>query len=215
MIEKIAPYIDGIKLGLEFFYAQGQTGLWEISRFARDYNLPIFLDLKIHDIPTTVACSIAALVPPEPSLAPAILNIHAAGGLAMMRAARVAQRQYLPDTRLIGVTLLTSLAVQDLLSGTPQQHVRHFASQAQTAGLAGVVCSPHEIVDLRATYGEAFLLVVPGVRTDGQTAHDQKRVMSPLEACRNGADILILGRAITEATDPRAAAREIAEMITK
>lgn len=201
----------GVKLGLEFFNARGPGGVAEIA----ELGAPIFLDLKFHDIPNTVAGAVRAVAP----LKPMILNLHAAGGAAMMRAALEAARDSAArlgtePPKLIAVTVLTSLGDQDLAeigqaSGARDQ-ARRLAALTKRSGLDGVVCSPHEIAILRRDLGEDFLLVIPGVRPSWAAAGDQKRVMEPRQAADAGADYLVIGRPITGAADPAEAARRIA-----
>lgn len=198
--------VGGAKIGMEFFNAHGPQGYRAVAAA----GLPIFLDLKLHDIPNTVAGGIRAILP----LKPAIVNVHAAGGAAMMRAAADAAREAGSDRPLvIGVTMLTSLDASDLadtgVSGTPGDHVRRLAGLAASSGLDGVVCSAHEIEVLRRDLSKDFKLVVPGIRPAGSDIADQKRIMTPAEALALGADILVIGRPITGAGDPRAAAEEI------
>ena len=203
----LAPCVGGLKIGLEFFYAHGPEGFARIAQA----GLPVFLDLKLHDIPNTVAGGIRAVLP----LHPAIVNVHAAGGMAMMRAAREAANDA-PGQRplVIGVTVLTSLDTADLaaagVAASPSDQVRRLAGTAHDAGLDGVVCSAHEIEILRLDHGPDFKLSVPGLRPPGAETGDQKRVMTPAEALARGADILVIGRPITQAPDPAAAARDIA-----
>ena len=175
--------------------------------------MPVFLDLKYHDIPNTVAgaCRAAA------SLGVSILNVHAQGGAAMMRAALDATKSVSPSTKLIAVTMLTSLSDEDLPSVglTPPvgDQVLRLASLTQQCGLDGVVCSAHEIEVLRKELGPDFLLVVPGIRPAGAAVGDQRRVMGPVEARDAGASLLVIGRPITQAADPGQAARNIAESL--
>ena len=209
LAERVRGHVGGIKLGLEFFNAHGPDG---VRAFA-DCGLPIFLDLKFHDIPNTVAgaCRAAA------GLGVSILNVHAQGGAAMMRAAAEAGKSVNPATRLIAVTMLTSLSDEDLpsLGLTPPvgEQVLRLAALTQQCGLDGVVCSAHEIARLRAELGPDFLLVVPGIRPAGAALGDQRRVMGPAEARDAGAGVLVIGRPITEAADPGLATREIAESL--
>lgn len=206
---RVRGSVGGLKLGLEFFNAHGPAGV----RPFLDMGLPVFLDLKYHDIPNTVAgaCRAAA------QLGVSILNVHAQGGMAMMKAARDAVKSVSPATKLIAVTMLTSIGDEDLpsLGLTPPvgDQVLRLASLAQQSGLDGVVCSAHEIARLRKELGPDFLLVVPGIRPAGSDAGDQKRVMGPAEARDAGASILVIGRPITGAPDPAAAARAIAETL--
>jgi orotidine-5'-phosphate decarboxylase len=203
--------VAGIKLGLEFFAAAGPAGVRTVTAG----GVPLFLDLKLHDIPNTVAGAVRAVTP----LRPALLTVHAAGGGAMLRAARDAAGDTAAKTggsrpRIVGVTVLTSLAEADMgaigQQGPIADQARRLAALAKSCGLDGVVCSPHEIAALRAECGADFLLVVPGIRPAWAAAGDQKRVMTPAEAAQLGADYLVIGRPITAADDPAAAARRIA-----
>jgi orotidine-5'-phosphate decarboxylase len=209
LVERIRPYIGGLKLGLEFFTACGADG---VRAFA-GMDLPIFLDLKFHDIPNTVAgaCRAAA------GLGVSIVNVHAQGGAAMMRAARDAVKGVDPAIKLIAVTLLTSLSDDDLpglgLRAPVGDQVLRLAALAQHCGLDGVVCSAHEIARLRAELGPDFLLVVPGIRPAGAALGDQRRVMTPPQARDAGAGVLVIGRPITAAADPVQAARDIAKSL--
>ena len=209
LAERVRGAVGGLKLGLEFFNAAGPDGV----RPFLDMGLPVFLDLKYHDIPNTVAgaCRAAA------ALGVSILNVHAQGGTAMMRAALEATKSISPSTKVIAVTMLTSLSDEDLptvgLTPPVADQVLRLASLAQQSGLDGVVCSAHEIVRLRKELGPNFLLVVPGIRPAGAALGDQRRVMAPAEACDAGASILVIGRPITGAADPGQAAREIAESL--
>jgi orotidine-5'-phosphate decarboxylase len=207
-------WVAGVKLGLEFFNARGQAGVAEIAAL----GVPVFLDLKFHDIPNTVAGAVRAVAP----LKPIILNLHAAGGGAMMKAALDAARDAAArlgaaPPKLIAVTVLTSLGDDDLAAvGQPSgaaDQVRRLAALTKACGLDGVVCSPHEIALLRRDLGPDFLLVTPGVRPSWAAAGDQKRVMEPAQAMAAGADYLVIGRPITGAADPADAARRIAAEI--
>jgi orotidine-5'-phosphate decarboxylase len=206
--------VGGIKLGLEFFAANGPVGVRTVAAG----GVPLFLDLKLHDIPNTVAGAVRAVVP----LQPALLTVHAGGGSAMLRAAadaagEAAAKDGIERPRIIGVTVLTSLAESDMPAigqhGPIADQARRLAALARSCGLDGVVCSPHEIETLRAECGTDFLLVVPGIRPAWAAAGDQKRVMTPAEAARRGADYLVIGRPITAAPDPAVAARRIAAEI--
>ncbi|MEO8548129.1 MAG: orotidine-5'-phosphate decarboxylase [Sphingomicrobium sp.] len=192
----------GIKLGLEFFAANGPAGVAELGEF----DLPIFLDLKLHDIPNTVAKAVLALKPLEP----AILTVHAAGGLAMLENAKAAAS---PKTRVVAVTVLTSLDDKDLaaagVKGSPADQVSRLAALAQSAGLDGIVCSGAEVGAVHKFWPDGFF-VVPGVRHEGSGVADQKRVVTPRAAIDHGASILVIGRPITDADDPAAAVRSIA-----
>jgi orotidine-5'-phosphate decarboxylase len=209
LAESLRGAVGGLKLGLEFFNAHGPAG---VQPFV-EMGLPVFLDLKYHDIPNTVAgaCRAAA------QLGVSILNVHAQGGMAMMKAAAEAAKSVSPATRLIAVTMLTSIGDEDLpslgLAPPVGDQVLRLAALAQASGLDGVVCSAHEIARLRAELGPDFLLVVPGIRPAGSAVGDQKRVMGPKEACDAGASILVIGRPITSVSDPVQAARDIAKSL--
>jgi orotidine-5'-phosphate decarboxylase len=209
LAQRVRPHVGGFKLGLEFFTAQGPAG---VRAFA-EAGLPVFLDLKFHDIPNTVAGAARAAA----QLGVAITNVHAQGGAAMMRAGLDAARAASPATKVIAVTMLTSLGDEDLPSVglTPPvgDQVLRLAGLAQQCGLDGVVCSAHEIERLRTECGPDFLLVVPGIRPTGADVGDQKRVMGPLQARNAGASVLVIGRPITAAADPAEAARAIAESL--
>jgi orotidine-5'-phosphate decarboxylase len=198
------------KLGMEFFFANGATGYAAVAR----HGAPIFLDLKLHDIPNTVVQALNSLMMLEPR--PAIVNVHASGGQIMMEAAKAA---IAGRTLLIAVTVLTSLADEDLKSiGFSETidcsgHSLALARLAKAAGLDGVVCSALDVATIKRELGADFLTVVPGVRPRAASTGDQKRVATPYEARRAGADILVIGRPITRAPDPRAAARTIAKEI--
>lgn len=205
----VAPHVGGLKLGMEFLAANGPQGIREFEKF----GLPLFADTKFHDIPNTVAGAVRATA----SLGVHIVNVHAAGGEAMLKAARDAARAANPKTRVIAVTVLTSLADEDLTAVgqlvPARDQVLRLATLTRACGLDGVVCSAHEIAPLRAALGEDFLLVVPGIRPAGSDVGDQRRVMGPKEARDAGASILVIGRPITAAADPGAAARLIAESL--
>jgi orotidine-5'-phosphate decarboxylase len=205
--------VGGIKLGLEFFLAHGASGVRQA--FPRGAGVGFFLDLKLHDIPNTVAGAVRAVV----DLAPTYITIHAAGGTAMMKAAAKtvaveAERRGVGRPKLLGVTVLTSLDDADLdatgvNSGISEQTLR-LAALAHSSGLDGVICSPLEIAVLRKKYGPDFELMVPGIRPTGTSVGDQKRVMTPKQAMALGASHLVIGRPITEATDPAGVATTIA-----
>jgi orotidine-5'-phosphate decarboxylase len=208
---QLAPICGGLKLGLEFYSAQGPQGFAAMTAL----GAPIFADLKFHDIPNTVAGAVRAIS----KTGIAIVNVHATGGRAMMAAAVKAAEDAAGAARpkVIGVTVLTSLDNGDMAetgvrTGTGDQALR-LAALARDAGLDGVVCSPHEIAAIRRECGPGLMLIVPGVRPAGAALGDQKRVMTPVEAHRLGADVLVVGRPITEAADPAAAARAIRDSL--
>ena len=213
----LTPAVGGLKLGLEYFCAHGPEGVRAIGAAGP----PLFLDLKLHDIPNTVAGAVRSVV----ALEPHYLTIHTAGGLAMMRAAREAAdeeaaRQSVTPPRLLGVTVLTSLDEAELarqgIAATAHERVLRLAGLAHEAGLAGVIASPHEIAALRAEHGPEFDIVVPGIRPASGSSSgkgDQARVATPADAARAGATALVVGRPITQAADPLAAARAIVREI--
>ena len=195
-----------LKVGLELFGAAGGAAVTRIGTLA-----PVFLDLKLHDIPNTVAGAVRSLLP----LAPAMLTIHAAGGPAMIAAARqAAEGAGAARPAILAVTVLTSIDAATLsdtgVSGGPVQQVLRLARLALEAGADGLVCSPQEVARLRDAFGGVPLLVVPGVRPAGSAAGDQARTATPAEAVAAGADWIVVGRPITGAADPAAAAAAIA-----
>ncbi|MBA2919368.1 orotidine-5'-phosphate decarboxylase [Sphingomonas sp. MAH-20] len=198
---KVRHHVGGIKLGLEFFAANGRSGVKEMAQL----GLPIFLDLKLHDIPNTVGKAVQALR----DLEPAVLTVHAAGGRAMMEDAKAAAPS---GTKVVAVTVLTSLDGSDLssigLAGDPHAQVERLTALAREAGLDGVVCSGAEVKAAKKLWPGGFF-VVPGVRPADGEAGDQKRVVTPRQALNDGASILVVGRPITAAADPDEAARAI------
>jgi orotidine-5'-phosphate decarboxylase len=196
-----------IKIGMEFFYAHGFKGYDAIAKT----GIPIFLDMKLHDIPNTVAQGLKSLM----ALKPAITNIHATGGLDMMMAARDAVRG---DTKLIAVTILTSLSNENIWAAgfDPREtdaHALNLAKLAHEAGLDGVVCSSLDLTAIRSALPRNLLTVVPGIRPADAASHDQKRIATPKAAVDAGADILVIGRAITGAADPAKAAQDILQSL--
>jgi orotidine-5'-phosphate decarboxylase len=210
----LAGIVDGVKLGLEFFTANGPAGV----RAIQQDGLPVFLDLKFHDIPNTVAGGMQAAA----ALGVAIITVHASGGAAMLRAALDAARTGAAiagaaPPKVVGITVLTSLAEDDLAAvgqpGPLAAQVERLADLSRHSLLDGVVCSAREAALLRRRLGPDALLVVPGLRPSWADAQDQKRVVTPGDAVRLGADVLVVGRPITTARDPADAAKRIvAEM---
>ena len=202
----LKPHVGGLKVGLEFISAQGPDGIRKIVSL----GLPVFADVKFHDIPNTVAGACRALA----HVGATLMNIHASGGEEMMRAGAEAARKVDPKTLVLGVTVLTSLDDGVLASvgqkGPAAEQVVRLATLAKTSGLDGVVCAVHEIALTRKACGPDFVIVTPGIRPAGAAINDQRRFMAPAEACRAGADILVVGRPITDVADPVAAARAIA-----
>jgi orotidine-5'-phosphate decarboxylase len=201
LAKSINGHVGGLKLGLEFFCANGHHGVHEIQKI----GLPIFLDLKLHDIPNTVAKAMQAIN----VLEPAIVTVHASGGRAMMEDAKAAAGS---NTKVVGVTLLTSLDQNDMskigYNGTPHDQVERLANLAAEAGLDGIVCSGNEVGAAHKIWKEGYF-VVPGLRPANGKAGDQKRTVTPRAARDNGASVLVIGRPITAAEDPNAAARSI------
>jgi orotidine-5'-phosphate decarboxylase len=208
LVQEVAPYCGLVKLGLEFFLANGPAGL------AAAGGKKIFLDLKLHDIPNTVAGAVRALAP----LNVAMLTVHAAGGSAMITAARrAADEAGAARPKILAVTVLTSLDAASLyetgVSGGTTQQVLRLARLALEAGADGLICSAHELRPLRDAFGAAPILVVPGIRPAGSDAGDQARVMTPEAAVLAGASYIVVGRPITEAPNAAEAALAIADMI--
>lgn len=202
--QKVKDHVGGLKLGLEFFCAHGHHGVHEVAKI----GLPIFLDLKLHDIPNTVAAAMQSIHVLQPS----IVTIHASGGRAMMEDAKAAAGE---ACKVVAVTVLTSLDGNDLartgVSGTPHDQALRLADLAQEAGLDGIVCSGHEVGDIHRRWKNGYF-VVPGLRPaegKGALVGDQKRTVTPRAARDAGASVLVIGRPISRAEDPVAAARAI------
>lgn len=209
LVAALGSSVGTIKLGKEFFVAEGPQGVRTVAG-----GRPLFLDLKFHDIPNTVAGAVRSAL----HLHPAMMTIHASGGAAMMRAAVTAAHAEGDEAPwILAVTILTSLSDEDLGAvgqATPvSDQVRRLARLAQESGCNGVICAPSEVAILRRECGPDFKLVTPGVRPSGSDQGDQKRVMTPKEAIEAGADLLVIGRPITSAPDPVVAAQEIAAQI--
>ncbi|MBB4211590.1 orotidine-5'-phosphate decarboxylase [Rhodothalassium salexigens DSM 2132] len=214
LARQVAGQVDGLKVGLELFCAAGPAALDRLSAT----GLPLFLDLKLHDIPNTVAGAVRSLM----SRTPALMTLHAQGGAAMMTAAveaagAEAARLGVAPPVLLGVTVLTSLDRDDLaavgVADAPADQVLRLARLGRASGLGGLVCSSREVAAVRAAVGPDMTLVVPGIRPAGAAIGDQKRVMTPAQAVAAGADLLVVGRPITQADDPAAAAAAVADEI--
>ncbi len=203
----VAPHVQVVKVGLEVFLRDGHDAV-HIAREASGCD--IFLDVKLHDIPATVSGAARAVA----SLAPKYLTVHASGGPDMIRAAVDA----LPETFVTAVTILTSLTQEQLTTmgwnGSAQDIVKRLAAQSVAAGVRAIVCSPQEVAAVRAEVGRDTVLITPGVRPVGADAGDQKRIATPEQALADGANILVIGRPITGATDIGAAAAAIAATIS-
>jgi orotidine-5'-phosphate decarboxylase len=207
LAKALVKHVGMMKIGMEFFYAHGPKGYYAVA----ETGMPIFLDMKLHDIPNTVAQGLKSLM----ALKPAITNIHATGGLDMMKAARDAVRG---DTKLIAVTILTSLSNENIWAAgfderETDAHALNLARLSHEAGLDGVVCSPLDLTQIRSTLPRNLLTVVPGIRPADTASNDQKRIATPKAAIDAGADILVIGRAITGATDPAKAAQDILQSL--
>jgi len=198
LVERLDPVRCRLKVGKELFTRLGPAFVERLQRL----GFEIFLDLKFHDIPNTVAAACAAAA----DLGVWMVNVHVVGGRTMLEAARERLSRYERPPLLIGVTVLTSLDRADLAAigcpGEPRERVLSLAHLAHEAGLDGVVCSPLETAQVRAAFGPAFRLITPGVRPEGSVSGDQKRVMTPAAALAAGADYLVIGRPITQAPDP-------------
>ena len=199
ILSDLKSRIGGVKLGMEFFNSFGPDGVREISKL----GIPIFLDLKLHDIPITVYKTIKTLM----ELDIAIINVHSSGGRNMLEAAAKARSEFKDKpTKLIAVTVLTSLDNNDIeeigYKDNSEDLVLRLASLAKDSGLDGVVCSAKEISLIKSKLGKNFILVVPGIRLEKDNKNDQKRVMSPKKAINAGADLLVIGRPITDSKDP-------------
>lgn len=203
----VRGHAGGLKLGLEFYSANGPEGVKRVTSL----GIPIFLDLKLHDIPNTVAKAVEALTPLEP----AIITVHAAGGPEMLRAAKTAAG---PQTKVVAVTVLTSLDADDLncigVDSAPSDQVIRLAMLARDSGIDGIVCSGEEVSSVRGLWPDGFF-VVPGVRPSGGDVGDQKRVVTPAKALDDGASVLVIGRPITGASDPAVAIADIEASLKK
>ena len=202
---RLDPALCRVKVGAELYTAAGPALVASLQRS----GYGVFLDLKFHDIPNTVAGACAAAA----GLGVWMINVHALGGRAMMEAARAALARRGAKPKLVAVTLLTSMGAADMaetgLAGSPQEAVARLARLTQACGLDGVVCSARETAELRRQFGREFCLVTPGIRPAGAEGDDQKRVATPRQAIASGADYLVIGRPITRAPDPLAALRAV------
>ncbi|AFJ46723.1 orotidine-5'-phosphate decarboxylase [Shimwellia blattae] len=210
-VDRINPADCRLKIGKEMFTLYGP----QLVRDLQNRGFEVFLDLKFHDIPNTVAKAVAAAA----ELGVWMVNVHASGGARMMTAAREALRDWGKDAPLlIAVTVLTSMESSDLLdlgiTLSPAQYAEHLARLTRQCGLDGVVCSAHEAVTLKAGLGQDFKLITPGIRPAGSDAGDQRRIMTPPQALAAGVDYMVIGRPITQAADPAAALQAIRASLT-
>ena len=207
--QEVSGYVGAIKLGLEYFDTYGPEGIRKIQ----EIGIPIFLDLKLHDIPMTVKKTIETLS----DINPAIINVHAFGGQQMMKYALDGLDQSSKNTSLVAVTVLTSLNDDDMtilgINYPVKDLVQNLAKLTKDSGLAGVVCSAEEIALVRKVCGKDFKIIVPGIRPEGSQKDDQKRVMTPKQAISLGADYLVIGRPITQSKDPLSKVKEILKSI--
>lgn len=207
----VAPHVSTLKIGLETFLRDGRDAVDAARLSSQEAGHPcdIFLDLKLHDIPNTVAGAVSSVA----DIAPRYLTVHATGGAAMIRAAA----QALPTTLITAVTVLTSLSQADLTSlgwtQSAKDLVKTLADVAVSSGARALVCSPQEVAMVRSVVGDGIVLITPGVRPAGTDVGDQARVATPEQAAADGADLLVIGRPITGASDPGAAAADIAETL--
>ena len=203
IIKEINPYIGGIKLGLEFFTSCGVNGIEKIAKF----ELPLFLDLKLYDIPNTVKKSLRNVL----SFNPAYTTLHVLGGSEMLSECVSLKKELNSNTNLIGVTMLTSFNDNFMnevgLSGSIYENVENLSKLASNCGMDGIVCSPMEIRNVKQTFGSKLKLVVPGIRSNDDNADDQKRTLPAKKALDLGADIIVIGRPITSAESPAKAAK--------
>ena len=207
---KLRNHLGGIKVGKEFFTAHGQEGIKTISK----EGLPIFLDLKFHDIPNTVAKAISNIV----RLKPSMTTIHATGGAEMIKAAVkankiIAKKNNIKRPYILAVTVLTSLDKSDMISLGSEKNIQtltlRLAKLAKRNGADGIICSPKELKTLRSKLGKNFKIVVPGIRPNWRKNDDQKRTMTPKQALDLGADYVVIGRPITESDNPVLAVKKI------
>ena len=205
ILRQLSGRLRWVKIGLQMFTAYGP----DYVRRVADLGFNVFLDLKLHDIPNTVAKAVQSLSP----LPIGMLTLHTSGGREMMEWAVKAQRQYKPDLQLLGVTVLTSMDDTALngtgVPGSAAAQVERLAKLAAAAGMSGLVCSPHEVAPLRAALPAGVQLVTPGVRPADSAKDEQKRVMTPGDAARAGSSYIVVGRPILRAADPAAAAAAI------
>jgi len=209
LVEQVKPHIGGIKLGLEFFTSCGISGCHRLKEF----GLPLFIDLKLHDIPNTVTSALRGIF----SLEPQYTTLHISGGSEMLKSGVDLKNELQSKTNLLGVTILTSFedsTIEELGFGSSVKHsIEQLTSIAHQSGLDGIVCSPHEVSSIKENYKNKLKLIVPGIRSSKNINDDQKRTLSAKEAISAGADMLVIGRPITKAKDPAKAAENLLQEI--
>lgn len=209
LVSQIKPHIGGIKLGLEFFTSCGISGCHTMKEF----DLPMFIDLKLHDIPNTVASALRGIF----SLEPEYTTLHISGGSEMLKSSVSLKNELQSKTNLLGVTILTSFndnTIEELGFGSSVKHsIEQLTSIAHESGLDGIVCSPQEVKHIKETYKNKLKLIVPGIRSSNNVNNDQKRTLSAKEAISAGADIIVVGRPITKAKDPAESAQKLLQEI--
>jgi orotidine-5'-phosphate decarboxylase len=210
LLDQLDPIYCRVKIGKELFTASGPAAV----HAAHKRGFDVFLDLKFHDIPVTVAKAVSAAA----DLGVWMVNVHASGGIRMLTAAAEALSKKSSRPHLIGVTVLTSMAADELsqigVIASAEEHALRLARLTKDAGLDGVVCSALEAEAMKACFGADFLLVTPGIRPDGSPADDQRRIVTPIEAIRCGSNYLVIGRPITQAPDPASVCKTIVESLT-
>jgi|TARA_B100002052_G_scaffold279320_1_gene286455 orotidine-5'-phosphate decarboxylase len=203
LVKETAPYIGGVKLGLEFFTSCGIEGVETIAKS----EIPLFLDLKLYDIPNTVKKSLKNIL----SLKPTYTTLHLSGGSDMLRECVNLKKELNSSTKLIGVTMLTSFNDNSMneigINKSINENVKKLSHLALNTGMDGIVCSPMEIKDVKNSFGSKLDVVVPGIRNQSDNLYDQKRTLSAKEAINHGADIIVIGRPITKANSPADAAK--------
>ena len=205
LLNQLGSSVQWVKIGLQLFTRYGPDIIKDVA--AQGYK--VFLDLKLHDIPNTVASAIGNLK----GLPVSMLTLHASGGEEMLKQAVIAQQSALPEARLLGVTVLTSLDQRALnslgVNTSPEKQVLRLAQLCKNAGINGLVCSPLEISCLKETYGDSTTLITPGIRPSGSNSNEQKRITTPKQAARSGASFIVVGRPITQSENPKAVALAI------
>lgn len=205
LLDRLGDSLDRVKIGLQLFIACGPDLVREIA----DRGYRVFLDLKLHDIPNTVAKAVQSIS----KLPVDLLTLHASGGAEMLEWANKAREEHAPDLNLLAVTVLTSMDARQLkrlnVNVEPEEQVKHLADISRQAGIQGLVCSPLELPVLRAQFGREPIIVTPGIRPEGSSSDEQKRIMTPHNAAAAGADYIVVGRPILNAEDPVAAVNAI------